>query len=80
MMSCHMKIEESNEMYILKDYNKIDKRNQGERRDSEIKSCYYKVKKKQKVMRGCVTPIISQTIVFQLFIQTWTNIFCCPTM
>lgn len=27
MMSCHMKMEESNEMYIFKDYNKMDKRN-----------------------------------------------------
>lgn len=30
MMSCHMKIEESNEIFIFKDYSKIDKRNLGE--------------------------------------------------
>lgn len=30
MMSRHMKMEESNEMCIFKDYNKMDKRNGGE--------------------------------------------------
>lgn len=29
MMSCHMKMEESNEMCIFKGYNKMDKRNEG---------------------------------------------------
>lgn len=70
MMSCHMKIEESNEICIFKDYNKIDKRNLGEWRNKEIKYYYCNMgKKTHPKRRGGVsqTPFIRPFSSLYLF-------------
>lgn len=79
MMSCHMKMEESNEMCIFKGYNKMDKRNEGKWRDAEIRSHYFNVQKEQKVIRGGVShpPFLRPFSAIYLF---WPDkCFWCPT-
>lgn len=68
MMSCHMKIEESNEVCMFKDYNKMNKRiKENEMQKSNLTITMWK---KEKVTRCLLPPFLW---------PFWPNEhFCCP--